>query len=149
MSDIDDRLKSTDSKLELLAKKLDNISSLTFTIDMLEKSFPCGYHIMEVDWVQDGFTVNQKVSLGYQASYEYTEEELPLTMESKYKITSKEQVDESNEKFVETIQTGKATDGYVDVTHKSGQVYKYYYRNFPIGHKDGKVVTIFGYQVKC
>jgi len=149
MNDLDDRLKETDAKLELLAKKLDNISSLTFTVDMLEKVFPCGYHIMEVDWVKDEFTVNQKVSLGYQASYEYTQDELPLTMESKYRIAPREEVDEGNKKFIETIETGKATDGYVNVTHKSGTVCRYYYRNFPIGHKNGKVVTIFGYQIKC
>ena len=148
-STIDDKLKDTDSKLELLAKKLDNISSLTFTIDMLEEAFPCGYHIMEVDWVQDEYLINQKVSVGYQASYEYTTEELPLTMESKYKIASKEEVDKSNEKFIETIETGVATDGYLNVTHKSGTVCRYYYRNFPIGHRDGKVVTIFGYQIRC
>lgn len=140
----------TDEKLGRLAKQMDNIRKINFTVDLLEHLFPSGYHIMDVTWRNDDiYEVDQMVSRGYQQAYEYTEEELPLTMASKYSIAEKEEVDESNLNLDETIRTGEPTDGYVNVRHKSGIRVKYYYRNAVMGTENGKTKTIFGYQVKC
>jgi hypothetical protein len=104
---------------------------------------------MDVTWVGDEYVVDQRVSVRYQQAYEYTVEELPLTMDSKYKIISKEEVNESNLKFDKTIRTGESTDGNVLVEHKSGTKVKYYYRNVVVGTMEGKTKTIFGYQIRC
>ncbi len=140
---------STDVKLEKLAESMDKIRPIDFTFDLLEQIFPHGYHIMDVTWVGDEYVVDQRVSVRYQQAYEYTVEELPLTMDSKYKIISKEEVNESNLKFDKTIRTGESTDGNVLVEHKSGTKVKYYYRNVVVGTMEGKTKTIFGYQIRC
>lgn len=140
----------TDKKLEELAESMDKIRPIDFTIDLLDQIFPHGYHIMDITWRGDNiYEVDQRVSKGYQQAYEYTEEELPLTMESKYKIASKDEVDNANLKFHHTITKGESTEGTVNVEHKSGMVVKYYYRNTVVGTEDGKTKTIFGYQIRC
>jgi|DEB0MinimDraft_10_1074344.scaffolds.fasta_scaffold17334_5 hypothetical protein len=146
---MDDKFLSIDKKLESLSKNLDKIRPIDFTIDVLDDLFPFGYHIMDITWVGDEYVVDQRVSEGYQQAYEYTKEELPLTMESKYSVAKKEEVDESNLKFDQTIRTGECTSGYITVKHKSGVNVKYYYRNTVVGTKGGKTKTIFGYQVRC
>lgn len=141
---------STDKKLEELAEQMDRIRPIDFTIDILDHVFPHGYHIMDITWRHDNvYEVDQRVSKAYQQAYEYTEEELPLSMESKYKVSSKDEVDSANIKFNHTIVTGESTEGNVTVEHKSGVKVKYYYRNTVVGTENGKTKTIFGYQIRC